>query len=347
MLAFSENNQGWQEVPSWAEFFIQTGFHWQNSSFQDRKIAIISAPCDSAAAGLICLGALIRDLGNSKANNVDGHYDYLLRHARQYLQNCRKCDLPTCDTDLKSCGYIIRATGQLKSHVLPRVKYTISEKTDFIHGQLALNFSAGRDKTGVQYPSPSNAINWSVKGEPPVELEPAHGRINGDFYSSIIGEANIISDNLKRSWYGVCLAGRVTGKAAARKVFASIRFKNDKNEIGLEDLLTVNGWNPTQSVSRVAYFNSRTEKHEIRTSPPSLVIADGDKSFLKILNREEFQQADVIGVINRVMDRSDLEAVGNQLSTMRQWYAYDFEAMERTPPVPAGIRIMILKRRTV
>ena len=64
-------------------------------------------PCDSAAAGLVALGALIRDLGSDSTTNVGGHYDALLRYARQYIKSCRDCDM-RCHPELKRCGYSSR-----------------------------------------------------------------------------------------------------------------------------------------------------------------------------------------------------------------------------------------------
>ena len=347
MLLFSENNTRWQEIPNWVEFLIQTGYCWPNSAPEERKIALISMPCDSAAAGLISLGVLIRDLGDPRANNIDGHYDYLLRYARQYLHNCRNCVLSKCDTDLKKCGHMSRATGRLKSRKHPRMEYKISEKTDFKNGQLVFHYSDRRKVNGIQYPGASIAVNWYIEGELPVEIDNDKGSLDGDTYSSFIKGANIISENLKRTWYGVCLAGRVTGKEATKKVFASIRFKNGKYEYGLEKLLTVNGWGSFKSMSRMAYFNSRTDNFETHISAPRVVIADGDKSFLRAIARKEFQRSDVIGVIHRVLDRADLEAVGNQVNTLRQWYNDDHEAIKLINHVPAGINMVILRRRVI
>ncbi|BBO80430.1 hypothetical protein DSCO28_09960 [Desulfosarcina ovata subsp. sediminis] len=96
----------------------------------------------------------------------------------------------------------------------------------------------------------------------------------------------------------------------------------------------------------MTYFNSRTERFDRYSSTPSLVVADGDKSFIKLLGRTEFQRSDVIGVIDRIMDRTDLEAVGNQMNAQSQWYTDDFETIEKLPSVPRGISVRVLKRRT-
>ena len=112
-MFFSEANQEWQVVPRWVTFLIRLGYNWPCGVLGQRRIALISMPCDSAAAGLIALGALIRDLGNPNANDVDGHYDALLRYARQYLGYCRDCTM-RCQPELKGCGYAAEVTGLVR-----------------------------------------------------------------------------------------------------------------------------------------------------------------------------------------------------------------------------------------
>src|SRR5258708_3671241 len=60
---FSETGCVWQPVPPWAAFLIRFGYLWRATS-KTRRIALLTMPCDSAAAGLISLGALIGDLCN-------------------------------------------------------------------------------------------------------------------------------------------------------------------------------------------------------------------------------------------------------------------------------------------
>jgi hypothetical protein len=72
MLLFSEYGHKWQALPDWVEFLIHFGYRWHRNNLQQRRIALISMPCDSAAAGLISLGALIRDLENPDSNYIDG-----------------------------------------------------------------------------------------------------------------------------------------------------------------------------------------------------------------------------------------------------------------------------------
>lgn len=103
-MQFSEYNSEWKPVPPWVEFLIKFGYEWRREPKGSRRIALISMPCDSAAAGLIALGAMVRDLADSNANDVAGHYDKLLQYARQYLKSCNPCVFK-CKPQLSQCGY--------------------------------------------------------------------------------------------------------------------------------------------------------------------------------------------------------------------------------------------------
>jgi hypothetical protein len=93
-------------------------------------------------------------------------------------------------------------------------------------------------------------------------------------------------------------------------------------------------------------YNARTEEID-RPSTPALIVADGDTAFLKIVGRSEFQDSDVVGVIHRTIERDRLEDVGNQMASLRQWYAEDSDLLACLPTLPRGITVSILKRRPV
>lgn len=350
---FSDGGKEWRCLPAWAEFLIQLGFRWHESQKGRRRIAIVSMPCDSAAAGLIGLGALIHDLGNPNANNVDGHYDALLRYARQYLESCRDCKT-RCDPQLAGCGYAAEATGMVgdysqrgKSAKRKKRLYTISDQTDFQNRRLALS----REGTGnagpiTWWPAPQYATGLQINGEPLPETKDVAGALPDDVYLQIVADAPIIRDNLRRSFSGLCLAGRVTGETATREVCAGIRFRGSRGEYDLPNLLTVYGWLPSNIVSRIVFFNARTEQFDRRAETPSLVVADGDASLLKVLSNAAFQCSDVIGVIHRAIERDRLEAIGSRMSGLQQWYAVDTEMVGRLPSTPRGMSISILKKRS-
>ena len=266
---------------------------------EQRQIVLVSMPCDSAAAGLIALGALIKDLENPNANNIDVHYESLLKYANQYLQSCRYCK--ACRPDKKKCGYTSKATGKVRSWNDKKPKtHTISEETDIQEKRLLLKI-----KNGTWWQDPKRSTSWQIVGEPPPQLDKESEALTEEPYKHIINNLKIVSENLHRSFSGLCFAGRVSGKEPTRKILASSIFINGTKEYHLPDLLTIHGWRRSISVSRMSFFNSRTERFDRYSSNPSLVVADGDKTFLKILGNPHFQRSDVIGVINRVIDRVD------------------------------------------
>jgi hypothetical protein len=340
-MFFSESSQEWRPIPQWVQFLINFGYLWPKIQLETRRIALISMPCDSAAAGLVTLGAMIRDLANPRANDVSGHYDRLLRYARQYLESCRDCDCEPCDPQVKGCGYLTRATGKLRSRDSVRTTVEISERTDFEEGKLALTYP--RHSTGMwNFPNP--ATEWHVDGEPPVELvNPEEGLSPGP-YRDIIGAVDILPENLRQTYSGLCMASRATGEASSREMCSSTRFCDVTGEYRLDELLAIHEWSPGR-ISRVNLFNTRIEQLDRAWAPPSLVIADGDIPFLKAIRNSQFQQSDILGVIHRTMDRDRLEAIGNGILP-NQWYSQDEEMLYELPPVARGISVSILKRRT-
>lgn len=340
MLSFSDNDQKWQPVPIWVEFLIQLGYRWRSAAFGGRIIAVISMPCDSAAAGLIALGALIRDLHNPGANDLDGHYNALLRYAHQYLESCRQCTL-RCRPEEKGCGYSAEATGWVRNWKQEQPKrYKISEKTNLAEKQLIYAIN-----NGTWWQTPRDSTNWQIDGEPALQLPDNDVALDKGIYDRITDGNLIAPENLRRSYSGLCLAGRVTGKAASHAAFECAHLRDGNRAYCLTGLLTIHEWSQG-SVSRMSFYNPRTEHFDHYTSTPSLTIVDGDKTFLKILGRPEFQRSDIVAVIHRVMEREDLEALGNRIQSLRQWYRDDPEVLRGLPSIPQGISVTVVTRRS-
>jgi hypothetical protein len=76
-----------------------------------------------------------------------------------------------------------------------------------------------------------------------------------------------------------------------------------------------------------------------------VVIADGDTAFLRVLDVPDFRTCDILGVIQKTIDRGSLEAVGVKLADLAQWYAADDERTENLGAVPRGVTISSLRRR--
>ncbi len=318
---------------------LDIGYAWPTESDQPRRISMISMPCDSAGAGIVALGALIRGLCLEDANDLELHYDSLLKHAKQYLQFCKNCNLPHCAPEIKGCGFVAKADGRIKSTRVTNKVFTISDDTDFVERKIVcvrkalklINFA-------------TSAASLYIHGNPEPQLANPVGQLPPAPYRQVINGALIRPVNLKKTYSGLCLAGRTSGENAVRERMASIRFKDDVSQYALDELLSIHGWTHLD-VSRVSYFNARTGKIDRILAPPRLLIADGDVAFLKTISMPEFQGSDIVGVISRTIDRDSLETVGNKVQGLHQWYETDDDLMGMLPSTPRGISIAIMRRR--
>lgn len=337
-LEFSEGGSAWKPVPNWANFLLKLGYNWPASTLTERRIALVSMPCDSAAAGLVTLGAMVRDFGNPNANNLDRHYDVLLQYARQFLEACQPCPLKACDPEAKGCGHHAEATGRVRSVAHPHGTYQVSDRTVLANRQIAF-----MRKRVTIWPKPQYATEWHIDGEPAPQLIAAQGELQTGPYIHLIEGATVLPDNANKSYSGLCLAGRAAGEAPTRAACAAVTFRNSTASYPLPELLTIHGWS-NRNVSRVTFFNALTERLDRVQAAPALVIADGDGSFLKVLARPEFRQSNIIGVIHRTMERDKLEAVGNKMLHLAQWYAQDSAFLQQAHPLPRGITLSVVRR---
>jgi hypothetical protein len=337
---FSDVPGEWRAIPNWARFLLDFGFTWPDGDRQPRRIALVSMPCDSAAAGMIALGALVRDLAIPHATDIQGHYDRLMNYAHQFLRDCEPCNMK-CSPEVKNCGHSRQATGILRSTVHPGRKFTISPRTDFVERKLYWVYPGGM----IEWRAPEHACGWYIAGEPPAQWDISNGQIQTDVYQSIFSSAISVSNNLQSSYSGLCFAGRSTGENAARAVCATARFSAGGMEHQLDDLLTIHGWS-SSGVSRMAYFNTRTERLDRHNATPKLVIADGDAAFLKVMGASMFSSSDIIAVVHRNIDREKLEAVGIKMQP-NQWFEVDEDMLCALPSNPRAISISILRERTL
>jgi hypothetical protein len=347
-MEFSESHLPWNPVPNWVRFLINLGYDWPSDKKRPRRVALISMPCQSAAAGLIALGALIRGLGDPDANDLRGYHEAHLRYARQYLESCSSCDM-RCEPQEKGCGYLEEASGFVRYK--DSKIWKVSRQTDFVSGSvwftrtLPTTERIGVTRTESRWLNPKDALDWQIDGEAWPQLGNDSAALPADAYSGLIPTVKILAENLRRSFSGLCLAGQVAGEAVSREKYSLIRFRVGDAQHALTELLTVNGWATERRASRITYFNARTETVDRGPYPPALVVADGDLSFLKVLAYTQFQRSDVIGVIHRTIERDNLEAVGNRLNGLHQWYEEDTNLIGELQNTPIGISVAVLKKR--
>lgn len=347
-MQFSESEAAWTVVPRWVHFFIQLGYLWRPKPIHGRRIAIISTPCDSAAAGLVVLGALISDLERSDANDADSHLDHLLTYAQQHIKYCNACTLPKCKPEIKGCGFHVKASGRLRSNKKPKFRY-VSSKTDFEKRQLVLEYPNPPGELGncIHYLVNNDVLDFYIDGEPPVVTSKSDRSLADRPYDSIVEGSKIKSENLFRSYSGLCFAGRSAGEAETKRVCSTVRFKDETGEYLLDDLMAVNSWSSKGSISRTSFYNCRNKTLDYSVSSPALVVADGTTSLLEVLNKQEFQKSDVICVFKRDGENSSYSDLCNKVSTLKQWYFVDFELdlFYLLPDVPKGINLVVLKQR--
>lgn len=336
---YSEAGQPWEPLPKWVEWVLDVGYAWPSESGRQRRIAVISMPCDSAAAGILTLGALIHGLCRQNANDLDLHVDSLLSHAKQYLQHCKTCVQQPCAPEVRGCGFVAKAEGRMKLSGQPNKVYLVSEQTDFAERKIACTRN---NLTWI--PTGCAVASLYVYGMPQPQLTNPIAQLPPAPYRQIIPGAPILPQNLTKSYSGLCLAGRTGGENAARECIESIRFKDGVTEYGLHELLSIHGWSKLD-VSRVSYFNARTGQRDRVLAQPDLLIADGDDAFLKVCGMPEFRGTDIIGVFNRTCDRDSLERVGTLLQNLRQWYQSDDDLVGMLHSAPRGISITIMQRK--
>jgi hypothetical protein len=316
-VEFSEANGAWQRVPEWAEFLVRFGFAWCDSKPAVRRIAIVSMPCDSAAAGLVALGAMRKRLELDDANDSISH-----------LQRIE--------------GLVSRGSGQtFLRHRRLKGRFLV-ERVD-AKGMLWVRQEPS--KTALRTVIlPSQSSDWRFDGEAPPRAEGEDVPYR-QFYSELVeGAGAIVISNLAKSDSGICLTGRVLGESASQEILAAIRFKITDRTADLSQLLTLQHWSPG-SISRVTFFNARTGQLDRGTGSPGLVVTDGDAAFLKVVEASDFQQSDVIAITHRAVERDRLEAIGVKIADLSQWYVLDTELLDRLRSVPQGIAVSALKRR--
>jgi hypothetical protein len=326
-MEFSESNSCWQPVPRWASYLATFGLAWA-AGRTNRRIGVISMPCESAGAGLVALGAVRYRLTLADASDPLSHFERLHRIAAT-----------------QECSTLLRHRSRRGRWYLVRKDCSDSILAMKAQDQAADGLArSGPDLIAILE---ANAAEWIPEGEPPAETVRGAGLPHRRFYEELFeGVAPPLDINLARSDSAICLAGRVTGEPATRAAFSAIRFACGERVANLTDLLTVYSWS-SGTVSRITFFNSRTRQLDRDTGFNRLVVADGDVAFLRALDAPEFEQSDVIGVINRAIERDRLESIGTKLADRAQWYVADTDALDRASTPPTGITISIMQRRQV
>jgi hypothetical protein len=314
-MEFYEDSIGPLAVPDWVSYLISVGYAWLDYPSSSRRIALISLPGDSAAAGLVALGALLKCLELEVADDESAHYERIKSLANK---NPDGLTLRHATEDGVFCFDSIDANG-----------------TPWVYKQ--------RKPSERRNIVSARVSNWRIYDEPFVAVGIGGQNPFGEIYRNLLTDgAEIIEYNLNRSYSLVCLGVRAAGKSVTRDIFRSVQFSTANRPVDLATLLTVTEWS-TSIVSRMNVYNSRTQKFDRQTGATRLVIADGHEAFLRILDEPTFKCSDVIGVYDRVQERSKLEEIGAKMESLRDWY-YDWDASHLSNP-PHSINVKTFVKR--
>jgi hypothetical protein len=322
------------ELPRWVDFFINQGFGWEREKTnKGRKIRIISMPCNSHAAALIALGAVMKDLTFSGANDRERHLDSLFKYADQYLNYCRTCKYDPCNPELKGCPFKSRASGKIRLKSRQVNHRIISEKTDFKNKILVYQ---EKTVTGYINLESSKLFDHYPDGGIPLSEGLKSTSLDLTDYRQIHTGLVPIDDNCSTSYSGLCLAGQPRlGSAESKRFYSNFIFNSSSNVKSLVDLLPINGWSKNK-VSRLVFFNTRGEqKFSHEPNNPYLVIVDGLESFFNSIDNRLFKNSDFVVVLRRDMTKDIYDQLDAKLQSMLQW----FERSESEIEAPKGIII--------
>lgn len=315
-LFVSENEADFVPPPTWVRFFVELGFLWPDDGTQ--RIGVVSTPCDSAAAGLIALGALVRRLGEPEANDLGSH--------KRRIRELRPGHKGT-----------LRRNGDRGHYVVQRVDP--DESLWLEHTTKLDRFKYLEDFAG----------DWFFDGEAPVEVRRGDELPWLSFYRALAPAGFVIDEsNFRYSDSSIVLAGRSTGQTMQADIFGSLRFNDGCTISSLLSLLSLQDHQLAPTVSRLRYLNPRASagrEFDRQGAHPRTVIADGGDAFRFALSFDPCSDATIIGHIHRTDDHARLEEVGEALAGLRQWYEPDSQLVERLPAPPPGVMLAALRTR--
>lgn len=321
-------------VPRWVRWLIAVGQNWRSGD--RRRIALLSMPCDSPAAGFVALGALIGDLADPRASDVEGHFDSLIGYARQYIEACRQCET-RCQPRERRCGYESESTGKLR-HV-PSGKL-LGPIVGYEQGANPFIRLSVRSGSAQLYPAAGQS--YYVHRAPAIVARPG-GALDPAPYKAFAGASALDPANLRSTFSGACLAGRAAGESATRDWYDSVCIDAGGRDHTMSSLLTIQGWGD-HGISRMTFFNTRSGQFDRPSSFNRLVVVDGAGALEAVLSTREFDRSDVIAVVHRTAPDDDGRRLGERLAAMHQWYTKDDTPLVPEGETPRGIALQVMRQ---
>ncbi len=324
-IQFSESNDSWSDIPQWALFLIMFGYYWAKDREGRRRVALISMPCDSPGAGLVALGSVRKYLEDLHANDIEFHLERIRNEQNKTI---------------KSRNILLHKNKRYNSY-----KFYYDGKDSDDRDVIVQIPRVRNQNPTLPFSLSVDAKDVYFDGEPCLEVDTGNKLPYGSIYRELISEGGEVKDiNLRKTYSGICLAGRIMGANTTRDILSSIRFQSANNTVTLDHLLAVHDWS-SESISRLLFYNSRTKKLDRQSLPPRLVIVDGDAAFFKVYSDNLFEHSDIIVITDRTLDRDRLTALAEKMESLSQWYDIEPSLPVILPKVPKGVSLIIRKQR--
>lgn len=340
-VMFSEGGSPQRNMPEWVQGMLRIGLDWPAGAGGPRRIGIVSMPCDSAAFGLIALGIMIRDLGRVEATDIHLHHQRVVDYARRYVaQQSSSEEIPNSQ----------RLSGILKW--VPKepskkpTKYQVVGLTGGPDYRVKVRQLQAKSKLNGSEPatvefSIHKTQRLAIEGASIPEVRIADLGISSEGYQALVSGLHIEHSNLRQSYTGLCIAGRVEGERATRSILEQVAFHLNDGRHGVDELLQVEGWTDGV-VGRVRFVNMRGVKEELRIdNAPDVIVVDGLKAFTRVITNPELRSSDVVMVYHRAVDRELLEELGSHLDNLQKYMTHNDKG--ELPVLPQPIHYSILE----
>lgn len=317
-VTFVEVGEEWSPIPHWAAFLLSYGYLWRPDCAK-RKISLISMPCDSAGALLVALGAMRSRLEQQQANDLGRH------HAR------------------------LNHLPALPERQRPQLRHIHRKGLFEFHGSDASGTvwlrKVGSEDNERLAILDANIADWMFDGEPPVKARQGAPLAHFDLLQSLVPNSGEIRKvNLSWSDSAICLAGRISGKAATKTVGDAVLFSYGADRASLSELVGVQGWHDGET-SRLQFFNAHTSAFDREVGRPELLVADGHGAFLRTIDHPSFTTSDVIAILPRTVDYELSERIADKLSSLSQWFDKEVDESGRAA-LPPGTAVAVLTARS-
>lgn len=318
-VGWFEGAVAYPSIPDWVQWFIEAGRVLPSTDNGTRRLLLLSTPCDSPAAALVCLGVVIRDLTREDATDVINHARAIRTWAREnpagrlvrHVEGKRRTvfEVGLMDDGGELTLTEVKKTTTAKNASASARSRLRSERA----GPEIVRFGEGENPDNILLEFTPDEEGWSAPQsattKPPLSRES---------FSRITRNWNPIQQRLQESYSGACFAGRMAGKSRTIEFLKGFGFvvesgSGKNRQFGLDSMLTIDGWGD-DSVSRLRYCNMRGNgpgKFNDRGTALELTVADGADELVKVF--QNLHSRDFVAVVPRDAAVGKLEALSQSL----------------------------------